>query len=214
MLLAAQHPLRLHSCPPAVESPTAPPSPGGFSLLLPTIFLSNLTQFSPTLAILSFIPLTQLRYGLNDGNGSPNCNDATVSCGFYNTPGYNAAVSQNLYGAASGKTATCGTCWELDPVSDPNAANPNATVAGLKSIVVMVNNLCPAASNEKDVSNPLDTVIGSRKRTILTKLLKNPVRSSNSERYQLRRYAGLLLPPFLSPILLTCYLYTLPPFDK
>ncbi|KAM0800421.1 hypothetical protein BDR22DRAFT_851765 [Usnea florida] len=93
---------------------------------------------------------TFTEYGLNDGNGSPNCNAATVSCGFYNTPGYNAAVSQNLFGAASGKTATCGTCWQLDPVSNPNAADTTAKVAGLNSIVVSVNNLCPASSNEKD----------------------------------------------------------------
>ncbi|CAD6566016.1 MAG: hypothetical protein ASARMPREDX12_007507 [Alectoria sarmentosa] len=93
---------------------------------------------------------TFTEYGLNDGNGSPNCNAATVSCGFYNTPGYNAAVSQNLFGAASGKTDTCGTCWQLDPVSNPNAADTTATVAGLNPIVVMVNNLCPASSNEKD----------------------------------------------------------------
>lgn len=104
--------------------------------------------------ILSIIPLTQLRYGLNDGNGSPNCNAATVSCGFYNTPGYNAAVSQNLFGAASGRTAICGTCWQLYPVSNPNAANPTTPVAGMNSIVVMVNNLCPAQGNERDVSRP------------------------------------------------------------
>ncbi|KAL9077404.1 MAG: hypothetical protein Q9161_000249 [Pseudevernia consocians] len=56
---------------------------------------------------------TFTEYGLDDGNGSPNCNAATVSCGFYNTPGYNAAVSQNLFGAASGKTDTCGTCVRI-----------------------------------------------------------------------------------------------------
>lgn len=93
---------------------------------------------------------TFTEYGLDDGNNSPNCNAATVSCGFYNTPGYNAAVSQNLFGAASGKTDTCGTCWQLDPVSNPNAADTTATVAGLNSIVVMVNNLCPASTNAKD----------------------------------------------------------------
>ena len=104
---------------------------------------------------LSIIALKQLRYGLNDGNGSPNCNAATVSCGFYNTPGYNVAVSQNLFGASSGQTSTCGTCWQLYPVSDPNAADTTARVAGLNSIVVKVNNLCPASGNEKDVSHPI-----------------------------------------------------------
>ncbi|KAF6225646.1 hypothetical protein HO133_009646 [Letharia lupina] len=112
---------------PAPTTPASPPSGGGVS------YSATFTQ-----------------YGLNDGNGSPNCNAASVSCGFYNTPGYNAAVSQNLFGAASGKTDTCGTCWQLDPVSNPNAANTAAAVGGLNTIVVMVNNLCPASSNEKD----------------------------------------------------------------
>ncbi|KAL9138262.1 MAG: hypothetical protein Q9175_000538 [Cornicularia normoerica] len=68
---------------------------------------------------------TFTKYGLNDGTGSPNCNAATVSCGFYNTPGYNAAVSQNLFGAASGKTHTCGTCANVnfDLCKDDGAAN-------------------------------------------------------------------------------------------
>ena len=92
------------------------------------------------------------RYGLNDSNNSPNCNTATVSCGFFSNPGYNAAVSQNLYGAASGRTPICGTCWRLHPVSDPNAPDPSEPVAGLEEIVVKVNNLCPAAGNERDVS--------------------------------------------------------------
>ena len=34
------------------------------------------------------------QYGAGDANGSPNCNTATAACGFYNYPGYNAAVSQ------------------------------------------------------------------------------------------------------------------------
>ena len=151
LLLAIQPQLRL-------ESPTAPPSLSTFFLSFGHYFSSssppkNPTNITPIPSHLYTIrPLTKVRYGLGDENNSPNCNAASVSCGFYNLPGYNAAVSQNLYGAASGKTDTCSTCWQLDPVSNPNAANPNATVAGLNSIVVKVNNLCPSAGNERDVS--------------------------------------------------------------
>lgn len=96
-----------------------------------------------------------LRYGSGDGNSSPNCNAGTVSCGWYTYPGYFAAVSQNLFGAASGHGSACGSCWQLDPVSNPNAADTTAAVGGMKSIVVRVNNLCPSDTNEKDVSDPL-----------------------------------------------------------
>ena len=101
-----------------------------------------------------FMPLIHPRYGSGDGNGSPNCNAGTVSCGWYTFPGYFAAVSQNLFGAASGVGSACGSCWQLDPVSNPNAADTTATVAGMNSIVVRVNNLCPSDTNEKDVSDP------------------------------------------------------------
>ena len=37
-------------------------------------------------------------YGAGDQNGSPNCNTATTACGFYTSPGYSAAVSQNEFG--------------------------------------------------------------------------------------------------------------------
>ncbi|KXL41305.1 carbohydrate-binding module family 1 protein [Acidomyces richmondensis BFW] len=37
-------------------------------------------------------------YGTGDQNGSPNCNTATTACGFYTSPGYSAAVSQNEFG--------------------------------------------------------------------------------------------------------------------
>ena len=159
LIIWPQPPLNLHL--PAVESPTKPPSPSTFSLSFGPYFFSTAPTLTNLIPIpfhlfISFIPLTSVRYGLGDENNSPNCNDASVSCGFYNDPGYNAAASQNLYGAASGKTDTCGTCWQLNPVSNPNAANPNATVAGLNSIVVKVNNLCPIQGNEQDVSqNPV-----------------------------------------------------------
>lgn len=156
LLLLSQHPLRPHPHPPAVVSLIPRPSLSTFLFTSASIILPTLTHYSQTSPpSYRSITLTHHRYGLNDGNGSPNCNAATVSCGFYNTPGYNAAVSQNLFGAASGKTGTCGTCWQLDPVSNPNAEDTTAVVPGLNSIVVMVNNLCPASSNEKDVSVPI-----------------------------------------------------------
>ena len=37
-------------------------------------------------------------YGSGDQNGSGNCNTATTACGFYTSPGYSAAVSQNEFG--------------------------------------------------------------------------------------------------------------------
>lgn len=140
----------------AEENPGLPSSSAPAKAVSSTSTAAAVSQPAPTTSASSSsgggvsYSATFTEYGLNDGNGSPNCNAATVSCGFYNTPGYNAAVSQNLFGAASGKTDTCGTCWQLDPVSNPNAADTTATVAGLNSIVVMVNNLCPASSNEKD----------------------------------------------------------------
>lgn len=197
---------------PAPSTPASSSSGGGVSYsatFTEYVFL----YFSPSLSsrphllqsnppTLMSTPLIHPRYGLNDGNGSPNCNAATVSCSFYNTPGYNAAVSQNLFGAASGKTDTCGTCWQLDPVSNPNAADTTATVAGLKPIVVMVNNLCPASSNKKDVSDPLPSL--SRRTDITNNNPQNSVRSSNSSRHQLRRYTTLTLKPPHPPIPFAC----------
>ena len=123
-------------------------------LLYPTPpFLLTLTYFTFISLTSTFMPLIHPRYGSGDDVGSPNCNDATVSCGWYSFPGYFAAVSQNLFGAASGAGSACGSCWQLDPVSNPNNnADPTAPVAGMNSIVVMVNNLCPSDSNERDVS--------------------------------------------------------------
>lgn len=37
-------------------------------------------------------------YGSTDSWGSGNCNVATTACGFYTSPGYSAAVSQNEFG--------------------------------------------------------------------------------------------------------------------
>lgn len=76
------------------------------------------------------------RYGAGDQDGSGNCNTATAACGFYNNPGYNAAISQALFGVGPGAGAgpACGTCYKLMP-------------DGGNSIVVKVNNLCPDAGN-------------------------------------------------------------------
>lgn len=51
-------------------------------------------------------------YGTGDDNGSPDCNTATTACGYYTSPGYSAAVSQNEFGVGPGAGAgpACGTC--------------------------------------------------------------------------------------------------------
>ncbi|MCJ1252891.1 hypothetical protein MMC24_000697 [Lignoscripta atroalba] len=84
-------------------------------------------------------------YGAGDTFGSRNCNTATAACGFYNYPGYNAAVSQNLFGVGPGAGAgpACGTCWRLTPQTDTSGR----ALRGAKSIIVKVNNLCPAQGN-------------------------------------------------------------------
>ncbi|KAK3178537.1 hypothetical protein OEA41_000674 [Lepraria neglecta] len=77
-------------------------------------------------------------YGAGDTFGSANCNTPTTACGWYSKPGYNAAVSQALFGVGPGGGAgpACGNCYKLMP-------------EGGTSIVVKVNNLCP------DDGNPL-----------------------------------------------------------
>ena len=54
-------------------------------------------------------------YGSGDSFGSGNCNTATTACGFYTSPGYSAAVSQNEFGVGPGQGAgsACGTCCTL-----------------------------------------------------------------------------------------------------
>jgi len=85
------------------------------------------------------------KYGGGDQNGSGNCNTKTAACGFYTSPGYSAAASQNLYGAAPGAGAGtgCGTCWQIEGKTDSSG---NA-LSSPSSIVVKVNNLCPANGN-------------------------------------------------------------------
>ncbi|MCJ1392094.1 hypothetical protein MMC18_004961 [Xylographa bjoerkii] len=88
------------------------------------------------------------QYGAGDSQASPNCNTATAACGFYNYPGYNAALSQNLFGVGPGAGAgpACGICYLLTPT----ALTTGAPIEGATPIVVRVNNLCPATAN-----NPL-----------------------------------------------------------
>ncbi|KDQ15463.1 glycoside hydrolase family 45 protein, partial [Botryobasidium botryosum FD-172 SS1] len=67
------------------------------------------------------------------------------ACGFYTNPGYSAAASQNLYGAGPGAGAGpgCNTCWRLTGQTDSSG---NA-LRSPKTIVVKINNLCPANGN-------------------------------------------------------------------
>ena len=70
------------------------------------------------------------------------CNSpGSVSCAWYSSTGYNAAISQAVYGGSqgSGPSAACGVCWRLSP-----------EYPGANEIVVKVNNLCP-----DDGKNPL-----------------------------------------------------------
>jgi len=85
-------------------------------------------------------------YGSGDDNGSGNCNTATTACGFYTSPGYSAAVSQNEFGVGPGAGAgpACGTCWRLTIETDSSG---NAVSNAGNSIVVQVTNLCPASGN-------------------------------------------------------------------
>ncbi|MCJ1414485.1 hypothetical protein MMC32_000811 [Xylographa parallela] len=116
-----------------------------------TLFLFSLTLLPCTIAQTYKASFT--KYGQGDQNGSPNCNTATAACGFYTYPGYNAAVSQNLYGVGPGAGAgpACGTCWQLTPKTDSSG---NA-LKGAKTIVVKVNNLCPAQGNPLCAQNGL-----------------------------------------------------------
>ncbi|KAJ9611647.1 hypothetical protein H2200_004831 [Cladophialophora chaetospira] len=85
-------------------------------------------------------------YGAGDSFGSPNCNTNTAACFFYTQPGFSAAVSQNLYGAGpgQGQGPACGTCWKLTGQTD--SSGNKLSNAGT-SVVVMINNLCPADGN-------------------------------------------------------------------
>ena len=75
-------------------------------------------------------------YGSGDSFGSPNCQTDTAACGFFTSPGFSAAVSQNLYGVGPGAGAgpACGTCWKLVGETDSSG---NALSNAGTSIVVM-----------------------------------------------------------------------------
>jgi len=86
------------------------------------------------------------QYGAGDTFGSGNCNTATTACGFYTSPGYSAAASQNLFGVGPGAGAgpACGTCYKL--TSSTDSSGKTLSNAG-NSIVVQITNLCPAQGN-------------------------------------------------------------------
>lgn len=84
-------------------------------------------------------------YGAGDSFGSGNCQTKTTACGYY-TSGFNAAVSQNVFGVGpgAGAGAACGGCWKLTIETD--SSGNRVSNAG-NSIVVEVTNLCPASGN-------------------------------------------------------------------
>lgn len=69
-------------------------------------------------------------------------------------PGFSAAVSQNLFGAAAfaGPGPACGTCYRLTIRTLPDGVTPTANAG--TSIVVMVNNLCPATADNPLCAQP------------------------------------------------------------
>lgn len=93
-------------------------------------------------------------YGSGDTFGSQNCQTTSAACGFYTSPGYSAAVSQNLYGVGpdQGAGPGCGTCWALTGETDSSG---NALSNAGTGIVVKVNNLCPGAAADGNPANPL-----------------------------------------------------------
>ena len=124
------------------EPPSAPLSP---SSSLSTFPFQPFFCFPTCLLPLSLTSLKNPhRYGSTDGQ-SPNCNTATAACGFYNYPGFDAAASQNLYGAPpnAGAGPQCHHCWLLTPQKDGNGQ----PIQGANAITVKINNLCPAQGN-------------------------------------------------------------------
>ncbi|KAK5113119.1 hypothetical protein LTR62_003698 [Meristemomyces frigidus] len=93
-------------------------------------------------------------YGAGDSFGSPNCNTDTAACGFYTSPGYSAAISQNVFGVGPGAGAgpACNTCYRLTIETD--SSGNRVSNAG-NSIVVKINNLCPANGNPLCAQNGL-----------------------------------------------------------
>lgn len=115
------------------------------SSLLRLLFVSFFTFLSFSSAGGTKYKATFTEYGSGDSGSSGNCNTKSVACGWYNEPGYNAAISQNFYGVGPGAGAgpACGTCWRLIPETDSSGNK----IYGANEIVVKVNNLCPAEGN-------------------------------------------------------------------
>ncbi|KAI9809435.1 MAG: hypothetical protein M1827_006872 [Pycnora praestabilis] len=110
-----------------------------------TTILATITALLPFTFAQTY-KATFTHYGSGDSFGSPNCQTATAACGFYTSPGYSAAASQNLFGKGPGQGAgpACNTCYRLTGQTDSSG---NKLANGNPSIVVKVNNLCPATGN-------------------------------------------------------------------
>ena len=55
-------------------------------------------------------------YGAGDTFGSPNCNTNTAACGFYTSPGFSAAASENIFGVGPGA---------VSPAHEPPSPSPS-----------------------------------------------------------------------------------------
>ncbi|KAI9810903.1 MAG: hypothetical protein M1827_005762 [Pycnora praestabilis] len=112
-----------------------------------------------TTAVMAQIPATFTHYGIPDSANCAAPNALDASCGFYTPPGsFSAAISQNYFGAASGVGPGCKLCWLLTGVTDTNgAALTNGPNGGPPSIIVKINNLCPADSNTLCAQPPRGT---------------------------------------------------------
>lgn len=113
--------------------------------MLSKIFLLSAAVFGATTTAATSYKASFTQYGSTDTWGSGNCNVATTACGFYTSPGYSAAVSQNEFGVGPGAGAGpgCGTCWKLTAQTDSSG---NTLSNAGNSIVVQVTNLCPGKS--------------------------------------------------------------------
>jgi len=138
-------------CLPASNTPTSAPASVPASTKTPTPVSSSKPAQSTTPAsgggsIGPTYKSSFTHYGAGDSFGSPNCNTNTAACGFFTSPGFSAAASQNLFGVGPGAGAgpACGTCWRLTGQTDSSG---NALSNAGTSIVVMINNLCPASGN-------------------------------------------------------------------
>ena len=132
----------------SVAAAVAPPATSAKAVVS-----SSTSSTSPAATGLTF-KASFTHYGAGDSFGSPNCNTNTAACGFFTSPGFSAAVSQNLFGVGPGAGAgpACGECWKLTGETDSSG---NALSNAGTSIVVMINNLCPADGNPLCAQNGL-----------------------------------------------------------